>query len=241
MVRLRQASPIKSKLNLNFLYLHGFASSPQSRKARFFKEKIELNGWHCSVPDLNVPSFEELSLAAQIDLSSELISQLNGKPFVLIGSSMGGLLAALLEQSLRAKGSRANLKAIILLAPGFGITKRWPQIIGQEGMDNWKRTGFRPFFHYCANQELPLHFAFATDLEHYQTDNFKTDIPTIVFHGIDDQTVPIEHARQFAQLNQSSKLVQLVELNDGHELANSLDTIWLQSYQFTKALHCQRY
>ncbi|MBP9093204.1 alpha/beta fold hydrolase [bacterium] len=226
---------------MNFLYLHGFASSPQSRKALFFKEKIELNGWHCSVPDLNVPSFEELSLAAQIALSRELISRLNGKPFMLIGSSMGGLLAALLEQSLRADSSRANLEAIILLAPGFGITKRWPQIIGQEGMDNWKRTGFRPFFHYAANQELPLHFAFAQDLEHYQTDNFKIDIPTIVFHGVDDQTVPIEHARQFAQLNQSNKLVQLVELNDGHELANSLDTIWLKSYQFTKALHCQRY
>lgn len=222
---------------MNFLYLHGFASSPQSRKARFFKEKIEQNGWHCLVPDLNVPSFATLSISAQIDLGLELINQLDERnevetgPLVIVGSSMGGLLAALLEEKLRQKRSPTKLQAIVLLAPGFGITKRWPQIIGEQGMQSWRETGFRPFFHYAANKELPLHFAFAKDLEHYQTDNFEINIPTIVFHGIDDQTVPIEHARQFAQLNPAAALL---ELDDGHELANSLDLIWLKTCDFLK-------
>ncbi len=214
---------------MNFLYLHGFASSPQSRKARFFKEKIEENGWHCLVPNLNVPSFAALSLSAQIDLGLELINDLNDSPLVIVGSSMGGLLAALLEQELRQQRSPTKLQALVLLAPGFGITKRWPQIIGEQGMQSWRETGFRPFFHYAANKELPLHFAFAKELEQHKTDNFEIDIPTIVFHGIDDQTVPIEHARQFAQLNTAAALV---ELNDGHELANSLDLIWLETCNF---------
>ena len=98
-------------------------------------------------------------------------------------------------------------------------------------MQSWRDTGFRPFFHYAANKELPLHFAFAKDLEQYKTDNFEINIPTIVFHGIDDQTVPIEHARQFAQLNPAAALV---ELDDGHELANSLDLIWRQTCDFLK-------
>lgn len=186
------------------------------------------------MPDLNVPSFAALSLSAQIDLGLELINQLNeinDSPLVIVGSSMGGLLAALLEQELRQLRSPTKLQAIVLLAPGFGITKRWPQIIGEQGMQSWRETGFRPFFHYAANKELPLHFAFAKDLEQYKTDNFEINIPTIVFHGIDDQTVPIEHARQFAQLNPAAALV---ELDDGHELANSLDLIWLQTYHFLK-------
>lgn len=219
---------------MNFLYLHGFASSPQSRKARFFKDKTEQNGWHCLVPDLNVPSFAALSLSAQIDLGLELINDLNetnDSPLVIVGSSMGGLLAALLEQELRQQRAATKIQAIVLLAPGFGITKRWPQIIGEQGMQSWRETGFRPFFHYAANQELPLHFAFARELEQYKTDNFEINIPTIVFHGIDDQTVPIEHARQFAQLNPAAALV---ELDDGHELANSLDLIWLQTCDFLK-------
>lgn len=221
-------------MTVNFLYLHGFASSPQSRKARFFKDKIEQNGWHCLVPDLNVPSFAALSLSAQIDLGLELINDLNetnDNPLVIVGSSMGGLLAALLEQELRQQRSPTKIQAIVLLAPGFGITKRWPQIIGEQGMQSWRETGFRPFFHYAANQELPLHFAFAKELEQYKTDNFEINIPTIVFHGIDDQTVPIEHARQFAQLNPAAALV---ELDDGHELANSLDLIWFQTCDFLK-------
>lgn len=218
-------------MTVNFLYLHGFASSPQSRKARFFKEKIEQNGWHCLVPDLNVPSFAALSLSAQIDLGLELINDLDESPLVIVGSSMGGLLAALLEQELRQQRAPTKLQTIVLLAPGFGITKRWPQIIGEQGMQSWRETGFRPFFHYAANKELPLHFAFAKDLEQYKTDNFEINIPTIVFHGIDDQTVPIEHARQFAQLNPTAALV---ELDDGHELANSLDLIWLQTCDFLK-------
>ncbi|MBA4074472.1 MAG: hypothetical protein C0508_05465 [Cyanobacteria bacterium PR.023] len=218
-------------MTVNFLYLHGFASSPQSRKARFFKEKIEQNGWHCLVPDLNVPSFAALSLSAQIDLGLELINDLDESPLVIVGSSMGGLLAALLEQELRQQRAPTKLQTIVLLAPGFGITKRWPQIIGEQGMQSWRETGFRQFFHYAANKELPLHFAFAKDLEQYKTDNFEINIPTIVFHGIDDQTVPIEHARQFAQLNPAAALV---ELDDGHELANSLDLIWLQTCDFLK-------
>ena len=186
------------------------------------------------MPDLNVPSFAALSLSAQIDLGLELINDLNetnDNPLVIVGSSMGGLLAALLEQELRQQRSPTKIQAIVLLAPGFGITKRWPQIIGEQGMQSWRETGFRPFFHYAANQELPLHFAFAKELEQYKTDNFEINIPTIVFHGIDDQTVPIEHARQFAQLNPAAALV---ELDDGHELANSLDLIWLQTCDFLK-------
>ncbi|CAN5364130.1 alpha/beta fold hydrolase [soil metagenome] len=221
---------------MNFLYLHGFASSPQSRKAKFFGEKIEQNGWHCLVPDLNLPNFEKLSLAAQLAIGHELIGQLahDQKPLVIVGSSMGGLLATLLDIELRASNSPLKPLALILLAPGFGITKRWPQIIGEQGMRDWQEKGFRPFFHYAANQELPLHFDFTKDLEHYQTDNFKMTIPTLVFHGVNDQTVPIEHARQFAQFNSSSKLVELVELDDTHELGNSLDTIWLKSASFLK-------
>ncbi|MFA6212841.1 MAG: YqiA/YcfP family alpha/beta fold hydrolase [Candidatus Obscuribacterales bacterium] len=220
---------------MNFLYLHGFASSPQSRKARFFSEKIEAMGWQCLVPDLNVPSFETLSLSSQIELCLQCIAKLDG-PIIVVGSSMGGLLAALLEQHLRSSNSAAKIAALILLAPGFGITKRWRQIIGEDGMREWEKSGSRLFFHYKANQELPLHFAFTQDLEHYQTDDFKIDIPVLVFHGIDDQTVPVEHARQFTTLNQLTELVELVELDDGHELGNSLETIWQQSSQFINSL-----
>jgi len=209
---------------LNFLYLHGFASSPASRKAKFFQGKIEGESWRYIAPDLNVPTFEQLSMASQIELAQASAGQFGPGPLILVGSSMGGLLAALLE------GKIANVAALILLAPGFGITRRWPQIIGGEGMDAWQETGARQFFHYGANAEKALHFTFTHELQKIQTENFQVNTPTIVFHGVNDETVPLEHSKVFAAANE--KLVELVQLNDNHELAQALDQIWHDSMTF---------
>ncbi len=215
---------LTSQSAINFLYLHGFASSPASRKAKFFQDKIKQQSWRCATPDLNVPTFEQLSIASQIEVSQTSALQLGAGPLVLVGSSMGGLLAALLEPQL------ANVAALILLAPGFGITKRWPQIIGADGMAAWKETGARQFFHYGANSDKALHYAFTEELQNIQTEDFRVKTPTIVFHGVNDETVPLEHSVVFASAN--TKLVELVQLNDGHELAQSLDQIWSDSLKF---------
>ena len=207
---------------INFLYLHGFASSPLSRKAKFFESAIAEAGWKCHTPDLNIPSFEKLSLTAQIEECFALAQSID-EPLVLVGSSMGGLLATILHERL------PQAAALILLAPGFGIAERWPELIGDEGMQLWQSSGSRPFFHYRYNCEKPLHYEFAQDLSKHKTDDFTVKIPTIVFHGIDDQTVPIEYARKFAAGNESATLV---ELKDGHELAESLELIWSDSRRF---------
>lgn len=176
------------------------------------------------VPDLNVPSFENLSLAKQIELGEDLGAKLKDAPIVLVGSSMGGLLATLLERKIN------NVAAMILLAPGFGITRRWPQIVGAEGMAQWQAQGRRNFFHYGSNSERALHYQFALDLQNLQTENFRVKTPTIVFHGQDDQTVPLEHSQEFARLN--ADMVQIVTLSDGHELGQSLEQIWQESLKF---------
>jgi alpha-beta hydrolase superfamily lysophospholipase len=145
-------------------------------------------------------------------------------PLVIVGSSMGGLLAALTRTRSFAQQrfNSTKLQAIILLAPGFGITKRWPQIIGEQGMQQLERNRLQiSSFTMRRTMTCPCTLASPKTLSTIKTDSFKIDIPTIVFHGIDDQTVPIEHARLFAQLNPAAALV---ELDDGHELANSLDT-----------------
>jgi len=48
-----------------FVYLHGFASSPSSRKARFFAERFRELGIGLEVPDLAEGDFRNLTLSAQ--------------------------------------------------------------------------------------------------------------------------------------------------------------------------------
>ena len=49
-----------------FVYLHGFASSPGSRKARFFEERFQELGIGLEIPDLAEGNFRNLTLSAQV-------------------------------------------------------------------------------------------------------------------------------------------------------------------------------
>ena len=74
------------------VYLHGFASGPGSKKARFFGERFDARGVPFSVPDLAAGRFAHLTLSGQLEVISRAVDSRN---VCLMGSSMGGYLAAL--------------------------------------------------------------------------------------------------------------------------------------------------
>lgn len=213
-----------------FLYLHGFASSPRSKKAVFYSERLTELGQKCLIPDLNVPSFTEMTISAQLTLIRDLRKELADQ-FVIIGSSMGGLLAALAAGDPEITG----VKGLVLLAPGFAIQSRWRELVGEEGIENWKETGYRPYYHYASDKNLNLHWGFIEDLKLHNTEDIYLDTPTLILHGTRDDTVPIEGSRQFTARNKQSRLI---ELNDGHELLDSLERLWYESVIFLNQLEC---
>ncbi|MBS1993925.1 MAG: alpha/beta fold hydrolase [Cyanobacteria bacterium SZAS LIN-3] len=218
-------SGLTNTSQLSIVYLHGFASGNGSTKAKFFKQKFEEAGIDIVVPDLNVPTFEDMTLSAQLSVvDAEARKIAADKSIVLMGSSMGGLLAAIAAESI------VDSERLILLAPGFGITRRWRELIGEEGMEQWQRTGQRSFFHYARNKELPLNYSFIEDLSAHKTEGFKVKVPALVIHGINDDTVPIDHSREFAKMN--PRLTTLIELDEGHELTSDLNRIWLDVERF---------
>ena len=212
---------------LNVFYLHGFASSPSSVKAIRFKDMLTENGAKVEIPDLNFPSFKEMTLSSQLDLVEKQIDQISGiAPIVLIGSSMGGLLASILSQ--RSK----HISALVLLAPGFGIARRWKEYLNEEEYETWKNTGEHAFFHHAHDALMPLGYDFARDLESMNTEDLIVDLPCLVFHGEHDTTVPIQESKRFASLNKS---VDLRVLDDDHQLLNSLEHMLCESQQFLRA------
>lgn len=185
------------------------------------------NGASVEIPDLNFPSFKEMTLSNQIDLVEKQINQLPGSaPIVLIGSSMGGLLASILSQRVR------KISALVLLAPGFGIARRWKEFLNEEEYERWKTTGEHSFYHHAHDAFMPLGYDFARDLESMKTEDIIIDLPCLVFHGEQDKTVPIEESKRFARLNKS---VDLRILNDDHQLLNSLEHMLGESQHFLRA------
>ena len=52
---------------MQVLYLHGFASSPQSSKATFFSTRLAERGIEMMVPDLNQPDFSTLTVSRMLE------------------------------------------------------------------------------------------------------------------------------------------------------------------------------
>ena len=215
------------RADFDVFYLHGFASSPASTKALRFKNMLVEKGVNVEIPDLNFPSFKEMTLSTQIDLIEKRIEQLPAElPVVLFGSSMGGLLATLLSQRTK------RVIALVLLAPGFGIAGRWKEFLNETEYENWQKKGEHSFYHHAYDAFMPLGYEFARDLQRTKTEDLVVDRPCLIFHGEHDQTVPIETSKRFAALN---KDVDLRILDDDHQLLNSLDYMLSESLQFLRA------
>lgn len=195
-----------------FIYLHGFASGPNSNKARAFKKRFKELQISFHIPDLQEDDFENLTLSRQIKLVQEIIDKDGYKNFALIGSSMGGYLASLVGQT------RESVKALYLMAPGFNFLNRW-----REKLDLSKRTqDLIPVFHYRYNKEVLLNTELFRDAEIWESLPIARKIPTRIVHGLHDETVDIQESRNF--VNEHPEC-QLKELDSDHGLLTCIDWI----------------
>ncbi len=210
-------------LSQHVIYLHGFASSPQSRKAQFFRERLLGEGFSVEIPDLACGDFKNLTVSGQLRIVEQLLAE---GPATLIGSSMGGYLAA-----LSAVRCRENVEKVILLAPAFGLHALWTQELGQEKLATWRNNGTIPVFHYGEGKELPLAFNLMEDAAQYEP---SPDIrqPGLIFHGLNDPVVPVGCSRSYAANRPN---IQLLEFRSGHELTDVLDDMWMATRDFMVA------
>ena len=76
----------------SIVYLHGFASSPRSSKARFVGERAAAAGLPFQCPDLNAPDFRSLTVSRMIEQATAAVEGLPD-PVALVGSSLGAFVA----------------------------------------------------------------------------------------------------------------------------------------------------
>jgi hypothetical protein len=202
-----------------YLYLHGFASGPGSKKAAFFRRRFHEAGIELRVPDLADGDFENLTITAQLRVIER---EAAGEPVRLIGSSMGGYLAALYAER------HPETERMVLLAPAFGFVRRWPDTFGAPAFEEWKRTGYMDVFHYGEQRTRRLSFALYRDAEQYAAYP-DAAAPCLIFQGISDEVVPAAHAREFVRLHPATQL-ELVD--DGHELMVDIERICLRALAF---------
>lgn len=194
------------------LYLHGFASGPASKKAVFFHHRLP----SLDIPDLSAGDFEHLSITSQLDVIDELAA---GDPISLIGSSMGGYLAALYASR------HTEVARLVLLAPAFAFARSWAAAPEAE---SWRKTGFLDVYHYGEKRKRRLGYHLIEDALGYEDfPDFRQ--PALIFHGIHDAAVPPELSSRFAGTHPNARLRLL---DSDHELLNVLDSIWQEAGPF---------
>jgi pimeloyl-ACP methyl ester carboxylesterase len=136
-----------------------------------------------------------------------------GKPVSLIGSSMGGYLAALYAARHPA------VQRLVLLAPAFRFAARWKERLGPEQTADWRRLGYMEVFHYAERRSVKLAPDLLDDAERYE-DFPDFPQPALIFHGENDDVVPAAYSQEFASRHSNA---QLEILNSGHELTDVLE------------------
>ena len=204
---------------LRVLYLHGFASGRQSRKASFFIDKLSRLNVPVEVPDLSEGRFESLTITGQLRVIDRVIGN---EPVVLIGSSLGGYLAAL------SAARHQQVTKVVLLAPAFRFCDLWRTQLGTEGIRRWQAEGSLSVFHYTEGRERPIGYQLMEDAGQYSPfPDFQQ--PALIFHGNQDYTVPVDCSVEFAQTHPNARLIRI---NSGHELTDALDSIWQKTKPF---------
>lgn len=205
---------------MHMLYLHGFASSPGSKKANYFKSKLESDALDFHIPDLNVPDFEHLTLTGMIDKVAQTIRNLPEGDVALVGSSMGGL-TALHFCDRYANEEAQRVTHLILLAPALDfLANRNRQ--SPEMMTTWRKQGSYPFFNYAHNKERPVHYGLIEDVAGYDSYTTTVTIPTLIYHGKNDESVDVEQSERYAK---SRDHVTLHILDSDHQLLDVTDHI----------------
>ena len=207
---------------MQYLYLHGFASSPQSYKAQYLSRCFKETGLNLQVLDLNQNDFSNLTLTRQIN---QTVANFNNSdiPITLIGSSFGGLTSVWIAEKY------PQVQHLVLLAPAFNFIDYWTKQLGEEQIKQWQESGFFSVYHYGQDKLLPLSYRFYDDIIQYKEYLLQRKIPTLIIHGNNDETIPIQASIDYAQ---QRSYVRLISLDSDHSLSNKMEIIWRETKNF---------
>lgn len=227
--------PAASRNSRLWVFLHGLHSNRRGEKALYFARQIARRGEAFASLDMTGHGDSEgdltgLSLTRNLADLDRGLSYVEAKagPFRavhLIGSSMGGLTA--LWFSAR---SPSRISRNIVIAPAFEMAGRLLLSLGRTKAQDWRRLGSirieSPF------GAFDLGYQFVEEETRYPTVSLmrRLTTPSLILHGSDDEVVPCQLSRQFADRLDHVRLVEIV--GGDHRLTAHKERLFEEMWQF---------
>jgi uncharacterized protein len=204
------------------LYLHGFASGPSSNKARALADRFAAIGVHVEVPDLTpgADGFESSSPSSMLAVAEQLLADAP-PPHAVIGSSLGGYLAAV------AASRDPSIERLVLMAPAFRLFERWERRLTDAERADWRARGLE-VDHFASGRRRRLGWQFHEDARGWPAFP-EIRVPALCVAGRRDDTVPFEDVEAFVARTPSARLLPV---DDGHDLLASLDVVFAEARAF---------
>jgi pimeloyl-ACP methyl ester carboxylesterase len=213
---------------LRVIYLHGFASSSASGKARYLGERFRALGVDFEAPDLNLPDFSTLTVTRMLAQVGDAITA-RDEQVALVGSSLGGFVAvqAALQHPTR-------VTHLVLLAPALDFGGNRMRELGGVGLENWKASNRLDVFHYGYGRVVPVHYELYEDARRYDSFDAAVTQRVQVFQGRRDDAVDPATVERWCRARPD---VELHLLDDDHQLLGSLGFIWGEMKRFLGLPH----
>jgi pimeloyl-ACP methyl ester carboxylesterase len=180
---------------MKYIYLHGFLSGPSSVKGEFLSRH-----------------FAE----SQLEIINGVIDRADGE-VVLIGSSLGGYLAALVAVN------RPEVQKLVLLAPAFDFISRYVDRLTDKQLQEWRDTGFIRLYQYHYKMHRKLDYRIVEDARLYENRKIDIQIPLLIIHGLRDESVPYLVSIDFLQNHPTGEMLLFPA---DHGMLDKLGIIW---------------
>lgn len=211
------------------LYVHGFRSNAHGSKATALGQCASDAGFGYVAFDQagcghSGGRFRDFTISGALADLLAVTDFLAPARLVLLGSSLGGLLAVAAAPQLGAR-----LAGLVLIAPAFGLLTHYFDRLPPARLAAWRRDGILRLADEYEGGEYELGYGFYQDAQAYRRPlTTRFDCPLVVIHGERDELLPVSDSVAFAAQAEARQVSLFVVPGADHRANDALPLMCAQ-------------